>query len=108
MPKNNLHAKFMQYHRDNPKVYELFKKYTFKAIRAGYSRLSADLIMHRVRWETNIVTKDDINFKISNNHIAYYSRLFMGEYPLYKGFFRIKLLRSECEGYNNLAEPKHA
>ena len=48
--------KFNQYHRDNPQVYELFKRFTFMAIKRGHNRLSAWMIANRIRWETSIET----------------------------------------------------
>jgi len=88
-PKTELFQNFRKFHLDNPKVYELFKKFAFEVIRKGHKNFSADAIMHRVRWETNIETTDQ-EFKICNDHIAYYSRLFMAEYPQCDGFFRTK------------------
>jgi hypothetical protein len=42
--------------------------------------LSAWLIVNRIRWETTVETSSG-DFKISNNFIAYYARLFMDEHP---------------------------
>jgi hypothetical protein len=48
--------------------------------------------VNRIRWETTVETLGG-DFKISNNFIAYYSRLFMDEHPEYRGFFRTKTLK---------------
>ncbi len=86
--------KWWIWHKANPHVYELFKRFTMQAINGGHRNLSAWLIVNRIRWETSIETKGD-DFKISNDFIAYYSRLFMHDHPQYKGFFRTKTLKSE-------------
>ena len=86
--------KFQEFHAENPHVYELFKRFSIEAIKNGHKRLSAWLIVNRIRWETSIVTKSG-DFKISNNAIAYYSRMFMHDHPSYKGFFRTKPLQEE-------------
>jgi hypothetical protein len=86
--------KWWIWHKANPHVYELFKRFTMQAISRGHRNLSAWLIVNRIRWETSIETKGD-DFKISNDFIAYYSRLFMHDHPQYKGFFRTKTLKSE-------------
>lgn len=86
--------KFLEFHNDNPHVYELFKRFSVEAIKNGHKRLSAWLIVNRIRWETSVVTKSG-DFKISNNAIAYYSRMFMHDYPSYNGFFRTKPLQEE-------------
>lgn len=89
MIKGDLKQRWWIWHKNNPRFYALFKKFTFQAIDKGHEKLSAWLIANRIRWETMIVTTGD-DFKISNDFIALYARLFMHDYPEYKGFFRIK------------------
>ena len=85
--------KFNQYHRDNPQVYELFKRFTFIAIKRGYNRLSAWMIANRIRWETSIETFSVDEYKISNDYIALYARMFMHDHPQYDGFFKTKEMK---------------
>ena len=80
------------WHKENPEVYELFKKFTFNAIDRGHQKFSHWLIMNRIRWETNIDTVGD-EFKIRNDYIAFYARLFMVDYPEHNGIFRIKEMK---------------
>jgi len=89
--------KFITYHRDNPQVFVLFEKFTQAAIARGHKRLSAWLIMNRVRWETTIETVAADGFKISNGLFAYYSRLYMHRHPNNIGFFRTKEMANETE-----------
>jgi hypothetical protein len=89
---DDLKTKWWAWHKENPEFYELFKKFTFQAIRKGHRNLSAWLIVNRIRWETMIVTTGN-EYKISNDFIALYARLFMHEYPDYKGFFRTKPMK---------------
>jgi hypothetical protein len=84
--------RFNNFNRDNPEVYELFKRFTFQAINKGHTRLSAWMIANRIRWETQIETVND-DYKISNDYIALYSRKFMKDYPQHDGFFRIKPMK---------------
>jgi hypothetical protein len=86
--------RWLEWHRSNPHVYELFKEFTFQAIRLGHRRLSAWLVVNRIRWETTVETNGG-DFKISNDSIAYYSRLFMDDYPEFRGFFKTKPLKEE-------------
>ena len=88
-----LTERFKQYHRDNPQVYDLFKKFTFMAIRRGHKRLSAWMIANRIRWETSIETYSVEEYKISNDYIALYARKFMQDHPSYDGFFKIKEMK---------------
>jgi len=89
--------KFITYHKDNPQVFEHFEKFTQDAIVRGHQRLSAWLIMNRVRWETTIVTVAADGFKVSNGLFAYYARLYMHCHPNHKGFFRTKKMANETE-----------
>ena len=87
--KSELERAFERFHTENPHVYDLFKKYTHQAIRAGRDRFGAQSIIERIRWYTAIETKGD-SFKINNNHARYYARLFMREHPVYEDFFRTR------------------
>ena len=86
--------KWWNYHKDNPHVYNYFSQYTHEAINSGAKKCSPWLIVGRIRWETAITTTDT-DFKISNDYIAFYSRLFMHENPQHKGFFKTKPMKGE-------------
>ena len=86
--------KWWSFHNDNPHVYDLFQQYTHEAINSGAKKCSPWLIIGRIRWETAIKTTDD-DFKISNDYIAFYSRLFMSWNPRHEGFFRTKPMKGE-------------
>lgn len=88
-----------RWHAKNPHVYELFKRFTFEAIRSGREVYSARTIFHRMRWHTDIETQGD-RFKINDNHSPYYSRMFMRDFPAHSNFFRLRVL-SEDRGWNH-------
>lgn len=90
--RDNLKVKWWRWHKANPHIYELFKKFTLQAIRSGHYRLSAWLIVNRIRWETTVETKGN-DFKISNDYIAFYARLFMHDYPEFDGVFKVKNMK---------------
>ncbi len=82
--------KFIKYHRDNPEIYDKFVEITLQAILIKkFQHFSAEFIFNVIRWETPIEAKND-PFKINNNYKAFYSRLFMAQYPHYDGFFRTR------------------
>jgi len=89
-----LKDKFLKFHQDNPKVWDLFVQFTFDVIKTGRKNYSVNAIFERIRWHTDIETNDE-SFKLSNNHRAYYARHFHEAYPEYTGFFKTKQLRSE-------------
>ena len=91
--------KWWAWHLKNPDIYRLFKRFTFEALAKNrHKHLGAWLIVNRIRWETSIVTEGD-DFKISNDFIAYYARLFMQDHPEHDGLFRTKPLKEEKVGY---------
>ena len=91
---NQWKAKFEQFHAANPLVYELVKKYTLDVIATGRDTFSMTSIFERIRWHTDIETKCEREFKLSNNHRAYYARYFMHLHPEHDGFFRTKETKS--------------
>lgn len=98
--KGELEKKAEEFHAANPIVYRLVCRYAQDAINAGYSKLSMSLIWERIRWEICIATKD-VDFKMPNNHRAYYSRMWLRDHPDYDGkypFFKTCRLRSVYSG----------
>lgn len=89
---DDLKKQWWEWHLRNPEFYKMFERFTFEAISKGHHRLSAWLIVNRIRWETMIVTTGD-DYKIRNDYIALYSRYFMHKNPQYKGFFKTKLMK---------------
>ena len=86
--------KWWRWHNANPDVYDMFERFALDAIRQGHTNLSAWLIVNRIRWEVAMETSGD-DFKISNDFIAYYARLFHAKNKQHEGFFRTKKLKEE-------------
>lgn len=92
---------FEQFHRDNPRVYEMFKEYTREIIRAGRRRglkdeaikTSAKLIINRIRWEVYMETLTD-DFKINDAFTSRYARLFAVDFPSWGHLFEFRNIRS--------------
>jgi hypothetical protein len=84
-----LTERFEEFHANNPHVYELFKQFAQEAISVGRDHLSAEMLVHRIRWESVIktVTRD---YKINNNYAAFYGRLFARDFPEHRYFFRTR------------------
>jgi hypothetical protein len=86
-----IERQFWQFHKDNPIVYELIDRFTKEIIRRGYRNYSIKSVFERVRWHVNIETNDP-DFKLNNNHHAYYARLWMECNPNFEGFFRTRTI----------------
>jgi len=76
---NELEARFNEFDRDNPQVWEMFTRYAQILVERGYQTLSSKLIFERIRWETAITTTED--FKMNNNYTAYYARKWNRLFP---------------------------
>jgi len=90
--ESNMHRKwtkenFNEYHKNNPKIYTLFVKFTNMATqRKKY--YSAKAIFHRIRWESMISGEGD--YKIDDGWISHYARKFMDDFPQHSGFFQTR------------------
>lgn len=90
MDKDDLPTRFLYHYRTNPNVYRMFEAFALQAIQAGRTRLSAWLIANRMRWEVELQKQVDEEFKIANDFIGLYARLFMARHPQYNGYFVTK------------------
>jgi len=82
--------KFLAYHQAHPEVYRLFEQFVFEILRRGITHYSADAVMHRVRWETLATGRPEDDFKINNNYVAYYARMFIARNPHLTEFFETR------------------
>lgn len=87
---DKLLASFNQFDSANPKVWELLVKFAKEAKNAGVEKLGISLLVERIRWELEVVTKTSDGYKINNNHRAFYARKLMDQYPELNGMFRIR------------------
>ena len=81
-------------HKQNPQVWEKFEEYTLEAVASGRRHYSHWAIINRIRWNREIETRGG-EFKISNDYICYYARLFHAKYPQHNDFFKLKPLKEE-------------
>lgn len=91
----HLQEQFEAFHRDNPRVWILFRNFSLRALHAGVPRYSADAVLHRLRWHIEVETRgagvaDGQELKINNNHASFYARMFRETYPQHADFFRIR------------------
>lgn len=89
MDKDDLPSRFIAHYKQDPEVYDMFDRFAMQMYRANPERGSAWLIANRMRWETAINTTTE-PFKITNDFIALYARLFMARHPHTDGFFVCK------------------
>jgi hypothetical protein len=92
MRESALGRAWVKWHQTNPEFFVLFERFTAEALRRGHKNLSGWLIANRVRWETSIVTTGN-DYKISNDFIALFARLYMVRNQQHVGFFRTKRMK---------------
>lgn len=79
------------YCMESPIVWKLFVKFAFIKISEGYKVYSSDGIFVDIRYETQQPHYElGEEFKVNNNHSAYFARWFMDQYPEHDGFFRTR------------------
>lgn len=91
--RNALEAAALAFHEANPHVYEAFEAYALEAVGEGM-RIGAKTIWELLRWDyrVEVHTRGD-EFKLNNNHTAYYARMFADRNPNHAEFFRTRGVR---------------
>ena len=100
MPLNNgepskLEIAFWTFHNTNPPIYRLLVKFArqWRERRGEDAVMGIGQLFERVRWEISMGTIGDANFKLNNNHRAFYARLIMDCNPDLDGIFRLRRQR---------------
>lgn len=88
-----MEQKFLKFHEDNPHVYEELKKLALDVKRRGFNHYGIGALYEVMRFH-RIMSTTDTEYKLSNNHRAFYSRLLMANEPELAGFFTTKRQRS--------------
>jgi len=103
---SKLEKEFQKFHKENPKVYELLVGFARDWVKAkgGKTKLGISMIYELVRWEVGLSTTDP-DFKLCNNHRAFYARLIMEQESDLKGLFELRTQRSVPEKVANWADP---
>ena len=87
--------KFIKFHRENPRIWSLFQRFTSEMWSRGFRRYSARGIWHRIRWEVSFETREEGTLKMSNDHTPYYARMWLATHPQAGPFFKVKKLTSQ-------------
>jgi len=79
--------KVLDYHRENPQVYQEFHKMALKKCKQR-KYYSAKAIIEICRWDTRVSSKGE--FKINNNAAPLFIRLFLRNHPRYAEHFQLR------------------
>jgi hypothetical protein len=105
---SDLRAQFEEFDAANPHVWRLFVALTQKVIAAGHSHYSSDGVLHAIRWNMDVETKNEDGFKINNVYSPFYARKFMEKFPEHTGFFRLRSSVADQPVFQLESEPVHA
>ena len=78
---------FIKFHHENPQVFRIFQERALEMIKTGRKHYSARTILEVARWDIHLQTNGE-PFKINNNHIPFYAKLFSEAQPEHRNFFR--------------------
>ena len=87
-------AIWWEWHKANPQVWEYFERFSLEVVKMGRKKVSHWLIINRIRWEVYFETTG-ADFKISNDYIAFYARLWKKRHPEHAELFNTKKMIGE-------------
>lgn len=98
LPGNSLSEKFKIYDKENPQIYEEFKKISEDLFSLGAKHFGAKAILERIRFDTEVRALREPGvrvYKANNNYTAYYARkLILEDKKKWEGFFELRELLS--------------
>ena len=90
-----IYDRWKAWHEANPRFWNLFVKFTFDLINAGHQHGSADMICHRIRWESALELNSREPVRVNNDYTSLWARLFAAQHPQHSEFFRRRRRISE-------------
>jgi len=92
MRKDDLATRFLYHYRTEPEVYQMFEQFTLQLISKRPDRGSHWMIGNRMRWESTINSSTE-RYKITNDFLGLYARLFMSRHPQHNEYFQVKEMK---------------
>lgn len=89
-----LYDQFLEYHAENPHIYERICKYADEAISAGREHIGIGMLFERIRWYTAVEARGRPDgLKLNNNFRAFYARMWLADHPERPDFFETRRQR---------------
>lgn len=86
---NKTGKKAKVFDKDNPGIYNIFKKLAIQAYDVGHRKYSSNGIFEYIRWYMSVERRYK-TYKMNNNYRAYYARKLMAEDSRFHDFFEIR------------------
>lgn len=99
--------KFVEFHRNNPHIYQTLVDRIHRQMQNGWRRTSVWLLLNIERWGPGSTVDHEEQYKISNDYFAYYARLLIARHPEFASMLEIKRLQGQdsiewlMRGYEN-------
>jgi hypothetical protein len=93
--KKTIGQRFAEFHAAHPFVYDWIRYYADHARQKGFSRYSAHLLIHIIRWSINMQHGPGKTFGINDQFASRYARLLMHNEPgAFAGFFELRKIKT--------------
>ena len=92
-----LEEQFVAFHQANPHIFDMLREMALELQTAGRKRYGISGLFEVLRWRYAVKTSEP-DFKLNNNHRAFYARKLMSYVPELRGFFAIRTQRRETNG----------
>jgi hypothetical protein len=87
--------RFDWFHANNPHVYRNLRALALAMkTKRGKKRVGIKMLYEVLRYQYDIHTAGEEEFKLNNNYTAYYARLLMAQEPDLAGLFEVREIRS--------------
>jgi hypothetical protein len=100
-----LQAEFNKFHKENPHVYKKIVQMTRDLKAQGHKKIGMQMIFEVLRWRSMMRTTG-IDYKLSNSHVAYYSRLIMAQEPDLEDIYTTRESKAEIHERLSSQPPK--
>lgn len=82
---------FEAFHARNPGVYSELERMCQALVDRGRRRIGIGMLFEVLRWNYYLATTDpDSEFRLNNNHRAYYARLIIERHPEWADLFQLR------------------
>lgn len=89
-----LEERFLAFHRANPWVMRRLVEMSRTLVGRGRRRIGIGMLFEVLRWDYYRHTDDPTSeFKLNNNHRAYYARAIMADHPDLKDLFETRIVK---------------
>lgn len=92
-----LEEQFVAFHQANPHIFDMLREMALELKTAGRKRYGISGLFEVLRWRYAVKTSEP-DFKLNNNHRAFYARKLMSYVPELRGFFATRAQRRETNG----------